>query len=213
MAERRDDAVEAVEPQAHDGELLVPLDGVAQQPDDELAVRQPRQAVVMRLMEDAPLAIGDRLLHRVEAAGELAELVGGADVDRLVVDAFAHAPRGFGEVVHGPRHGLREPERARDREQQREARDREQEVAHAPVRRRRHRLRRAASRRRRRRCLRRTAASATRARRRRCPVRCASVRAGSRPAIALACTLVGQRRAQARGVDAARRIRTRRRGP
>ena len=77
MAERRDDAVEPVEPQAHDGQRLVALDGVAQQSDDELAVRQPRQAVVMRLMEDAPLAVRDRLLHRVEAAGELAELVGG----------------------------------------------------------------------------------------------------------------------------------------
>ena len=62
--------------EAHDGQLLVALDGVAQQTDDELAVRQPRQAVVMRLMEDAPLAIRDGLLHRVEAAGELAELVG-----------------------------------------------------------------------------------------------------------------------------------------
>ena len=49
---------------------------VAQQTDDELAVREPRQTVVMRLMEDAPLAVRDRLLHRVEAAGELAELVG-----------------------------------------------------------------------------------------------------------------------------------------
>ena len=131
---------------------------------------KPGQAVVMRLMDDAPLAVRDRLLHRVEAAGELAELVGGANVDRLVVDAFAHAARGFREVVHGPRHGLREPERAADREQQREARDREEEVAHAAVRRRRHAIPKAASRRRRRRCRRRTAASAThvRWRRRRC---------------------------------------------
>src|SRR5262245_26119388 len=92
----------------------------------------------MRLVNDAPLAVGDRLLHRVEAAGELAELVGRADVDRLVVDAYAHAARGLREVVHGPRDGFREPERAADREQQRKAHDRVDEIAHAAVRSRRY---------------------------------------------------------------------------
>ena len=66
----------------------------------------------MRLMEYAALAIADRGLHRVEAGGELAELVGGLDVDGLIVDAFAHAARGFSEMLHGARHGLRQPERA-----------------------------------------------------------------------------------------------------
>jgi hypothetical protein len=54
----------------------------------------------------------------------------------LGVHAFAHAPRRGGEMLHRPRNRLREPERAADREQQRQAGDREQDVADPHVRRR-----------------------------------------------------------------------------
>ena len=47
---------------------------------------------MVRLMEDMPLAIRDRGLHRVEAACELAELVGRAHIDRFRVHALAHSP-------------------------------------------------------------------------------------------------------------------------
>ncbi len=88
----------------------------------------------MRLMVDVPLAIRDRMLHRVEAARELAELVRRAHRDVLGVYALAHAPRGRDQELHGPRDGVREPERAADRECKREARDEQQDVADRAVR-------------------------------------------------------------------------------
>ncbi len=134
MAERRDDAVEAVEREAHHAYRARALERPAQLRQQQLAIRQPRQAVVMSLVEDVPLAVRDGLLHRVEAAGELTELVGRVHVDLLVVNALAHAPRGRDEILHGSRDGLREPERAADRERERQARDQQQDVADVAVR-------------------------------------------------------------------------------
>ena len=116
MAERGDDAVQAIEADAHDAQRLAARDRIAQQADREIAVRQAREAVVVCLMKDVPLAIGDRVLHRVEAARQLAELVGRVHVDRLRVHTFAHSPSRGSEKLHGARDRVREPERTTDRE-------------------------------------------------------------------------------------------------
>ncbi len=53
----------------------------------------------------------------------------------LGVHTFAHSPSRGGQKLYGTRDRVREPERAADREHQRQAGDREQDVANAHVRR------------------------------------------------------------------------------
>jgi len=118
-------------PYQEDISLLDDVDLMAASPGDrELEqlvehrpAREPRQLVVIGLVPDVRLAFGHALLHRIQCAGQPAELLAAFDVDRFVVLAAFDTPGRGHQLPDRPRCAAPEQHRDDHGEQQRGAAD------------------------------------------------------------------------------------------
>jgi len=118
MAQGGDDAAEPVDRQTQHDKGFSHRDGFPEVLQQEVPIGQARQAVVMGLVDDSLLALGDGFLHRVESVRQLCQLGTTANVNRLAVDTLSHPAGSRDEIPHGASDRSGQPEAATEGEDQ-----------------------------------------------------------------------------------------------